>query len=75
MLKFWLDVLLSWPTWVREKSVLLLLDTLCMAAFKEPAWQKILMDRMMENYRVSCHSGSLNCYDPVLYIALILVWN
>ena len=52
MLRFWLDILLSWPTWVREKSVLLLLDTLCMAAFKEPDWQKIIMDRMMENYRV-----------------------
>ena len=55
VLQFWLDILLSWPTWVREKSVLLLLDTLCMAAFKEPTWQKIIMDRMMENYRVSCH--------------------
>ena len=53
VLRFWLDILLSWPTWVREKSVLLLLDTLCMAAFKEPDWQKIIMDRMMENYRVS----------------------
>lgn len=53
VLKFWLDILLSWPTWVREKSVLLLLDTLCMAAFKKPAWQKIIMERMTENYRVS----------------------
>ena len=53
VLKFWLNILLSWPTWVREKSVLLLLDTLCMAAFKEGAWQEIIMERMMENYRVS----------------------
>ena len=53
VLKFWLDILLSWPTWVRDKSILLLLDTLCMSAFNEPAWQKIIMDRMMENYRVS----------------------
>ena len=60
MLRFWLDILLSWPTWVREKSVLLLLDTLCMAAFKEPNWQKIIMDRMMENYRVSCCNYYLN---------------
>jgi hypothetical protein len=61
VLRFWLDILLSWPTWVREKSVLLLLDTLCMAAFKEPTWQKIIMDRMMENYRVRRHiNRSLN---------------
>ena len=34
VLKFWMDILLSWPTWVREKSVLLRVDTLCMGCLQ-----------------------------------------
>ena len=45
------DVFLPRP--IREQSLLYLVNTLCLAAFNEPEWHRILIDALFEAYRVS----------------------
>ena len=52
VLQFWIDILLACPNWYRERSVLHLLDTLCMAAHSEVAWQNALQTIMLKAYKV-----------------------
>ena len=41
------------PRPIREQSLLYLVNTLCLAAFSEPEWHRILIDALFEAYRVS----------------------
>ena len=51
-LQFWLRLITSCPYWIKESSLLMLLDTLCMAAFLSPSWTQILQDTLLEAYQV-----------------------
>jgi hypothetical protein len=51
ILQFWLHIFLSYPSWYREQSLLYLVNTLCLAAFNEPEWHRILIDALFEAYR------------------------
>ena len=57
VLKFWLHLVLGCPNWHKEKSLLLLLDTLCMAAFSRSNWSEIVQETLLEAYQVSCSEG------------------
>jgi hypothetical protein len=50
ILEFWLHILLSYPSWHREQSLLYLMNTLCLTAFSEPAWHRILISALLEAY-------------------------
>ena len=52
VLKFWLEVVLGCPNWPKEKSLLLLLNTLCMAAFSRSNWSDSVQETLLEAYRV-----------------------
>ena len=52
VLRFWLELVLGCPNWHKEKSMLLLLDTLCMAAFSKPAWTEVMQETLLEAYQV-----------------------
>jgi hypothetical protein len=51
ILRFWVHIFLSYPGWHREQSLLYLLNTLCLAAFSESDWHRILIDALLEAYR------------------------
>ncbi len=52
VLKFWLEVLLSCPTWHKEGNILFLLNNLCMAAFFNTKWAAIIQEKLSESYQV-----------------------
>ncbi len=50
---FWLDILLGCPNWLREKNILSLLDTICMAAFFKTSWTDKILVALLESYQVT----------------------
>ena len=53
VLKFWLEVLLSCPTWLKEGNLLYILNNLCMATFFNHKWTLIVTDKLLEAYQVT----------------------
>ncbi len=59
ILRFWLHLVLGCSNWYKEKSLLLLLNTLCMAAFSRANWSDIVQETLLEAYQVEFESRAL----------------
>ena len=73
VLRFWLEVLLGCPNWLKERNVLLLLDTLSMAAFFKHNWTEILQAKLLEAYRVySILCSCISLYTTIVFLCIFL---
>jgi len=47
---------MSCPKWFYEKSVMHLLDSLCMATHGHPDWQRKVQEVLLQEYKVRVHN-------------------